>query len=368
MQLMQLRYFIAIVDKHSFTEAARECFVTQPNLSQHMRALEKELEVPLFVRHGRNFEVTPSGKLLYQRALQIIHEVDNLVVQVQRVNRNLGSTLRLGLLSSMDKGDLPQVLTEQVLNRTGLELELFYGSHDELYDLFGNGSINAFISDERRLANAQTLSKVSLYSTKLQVELPKNLEVATSGVKPRVELSALYGMILLIACEPEHFEDECHALEQLLHFERNFNGSYQHVPSLSEGRRLLQLQQQQLLQWQQNNGPHSLDPSLTPCALLVDKSLLRGAHETPSKLTRFELLSQGKALKRRLCCYARKNLGLAELDELCTILLELGAKQELIGAKKEELSSYHYSDDALYDHHDLENGPEPSFTEHSIPL
>ena len=44
MQLMQLRYFIAIVDKHSFTEAARECFVTQPNLSQHMRALEKELK------------------------------------------------------------------------------------------------------------------------------------------------------------------------------------------------------------------------------------------------------------------------------------------------------------------------------------
>lgn len=339
MQLMQLRYFIAIVDKHSFTEAARECFVTQPNLSQHMRALEKELQVPLFIRRGRSFEVTPAGKLLYQRALQIIHEVDNLVVQVQRVNRNLGSTLRLGLLSSMDRGDLPQILTEQVLNRTGLELELFYGSHDELYDLFGNGSINAFISDERRLANSQSLRKVSLFSTKLQVELPKSLELSPEErQKPKLDLGALHGTTLLLACEPEHFDDECHALEQLLHFEK-IGGSYQHVPSLSEGRRLLQ---------------QGLE-----AALLVDKSLLKAAHETPAKLTRYELTNQGRPLKRHLCCYARKNLGMAELDELCTIILELGAKQELLIAQREQHS---------YDYEHQEPSPEPSFTEHSIPL
>ena len=352
MQLMQLRYFIAIVDKHSFTEAARECFVTQPNLSQHMRALEKELNVPLFIRHGRSFEVTPAGKLLYQRALQLVHDIDNLVVQVQRVNRNLGSPLRLGLLSSMDKGALPQVLTEQVLNRTGLELELFYGSHDELYDLFGNSSINAFISDERRLAASPSFNKVHLFATKLQVELPKSWEAklweGTSWEagprKPKLEVSQLSGATLLLPCESEHFEDECHALEQLIHLEKK-GGHYQLVPSLSEGRRLLQ---QQIVSTEQ--------PEL--CALLVDKSLLKGEHETPAKLSRYELLYQGKAIKRRLCCYARKNLGLAELDELCTILLELGAKQGSVAAQ----SSYDY------DHAELEPSPEPSFTEHSIPL
>ena len=360
MQIMQLRYFIAIVDKHSFSEAARECFVTQPNLSQHMRALEKELKVPLFIRKGRSFEVTPAGKLLYQRALQIIHEMDNLVVQVQRVNRNLGSTLRLGLLSSMEKGALPQVLSEQVLNRTGLELELFYGSHDELYDLFGNGSINAFVSDERRLASSQSFSKVSLFTTKLQVELPKSLELPPhpSG-KPKVELSALHGMTLIIACESEHFEDECHALEQLLHFERNYYGRYQYIPSLAEGRRLLQSHE---------------GSALSPSALLVDKSLLKHAHETPAKLTRYELLAQGKAIKRRLCCYARKNLGAAELGELCTIIMELGGvKRDLSGYQENYQESYQENYQASYhpdhyDHPELDQGPEPSFGEHSIPL
>ena len=50
---------------------------------------------------------------------------------------------------------------------------------------------------------------------------------------------------------------------------------------------------------------------------------------------------------------------MAELDELCTIILELGAKQELLIAQREQRS---------YDYEHQEPSPEPSFTEHSIPL
>lgn len=72
MQVQQLRYFICLVDKHSFTEAAKECFITQPALSMQIKNLEKELDVTLINRIGRSFEVTPAGKLLYDRAGHIL--------------------------------------------------------------------------------------------------------------------------------------------------------------------------------------------------------------------------------------------------------------------------------------------------------
>ena len=114
MQIQQLRYFVTLVEKKSFTAAAHEFFISQSALSQQIKALEKELEVALVQRQGRSFDITPAGKLLFHKVQTILSELDSLTSQVQRVNRNLGTSLRLGLLSSMDKDALPEKLKELV--------------------------------------------------------------------------------------------------------------------------------------------------------------------------------------------------------------------------------------------------------------
>ena len=47
MLLKQMKYFITIVDCHSFTEAAEQCFISQSAISQQIKSLEKELFVYL---------------------------------------------------------------------------------------------------------------------------------------------------------------------------------------------------------------------------------------------------------------------------------------------------------------------------------
>jgi predicted DNA-binding protein YlxM (UPF0122 family) len=44
MLLKQMKYFITVVDLHSFTEAAEQCFISQSAISQQIKALEKEWE------------------------------------------------------------------------------------------------------------------------------------------------------------------------------------------------------------------------------------------------------------------------------------------------------------------------------------
>ena len=66
MLLKQMKYFITVVDLHSFTEAAEQCFISQSAISQQIKALEKELGVRLFERSKRQFSLTTAGEYFYR--------------------------------------------------------------------------------------------------------------------------------------------------------------------------------------------------------------------------------------------------------------------------------------------------------------
>ena len=76
MDLRQLRYFTAIVECGSFSEASARLRVAQSALSRHARALEDELGVTLLERLPRGVAVTASGALLLERAQGIIKELE----------------------------------------------------------------------------------------------------------------------------------------------------------------------------------------------------------------------------------------------------------------------------------------------------
>ena len=61
MNLSQLRAFDAVVRTGSFTAAAERLFVSQPAVTNHVKALEAYYEVSLFQRHGRGVEPTELG-------------------------------------------------------------------------------------------------------------------------------------------------------------------------------------------------------------------------------------------------------------------------------------------------------------------
>ena len=62
MELAQIRYFVALCSERNFTRAARRCGVSQPSLSNGIKALERELGGKLFERS--DMSLTPLGKSL----------------------------------------------------------------------------------------------------------------------------------------------------------------------------------------------------------------------------------------------------------------------------------------------------------------
>lgn len=72
MNLKQLEAFVQISDNGSFSKAAKELFLTQPTISAHISALEKELNTRLFVRNTKEVRLSDSGAVLYDYAKKMI--------------------------------------------------------------------------------------------------------------------------------------------------------------------------------------------------------------------------------------------------------------------------------------------------------
>lgn len=72
MNLKQLEAFVQVAEGGSFSKAAKELYLTQPTISAHVSALEKELNVRLFVRNTKEVNLSEDGKELYKYARQMV--------------------------------------------------------------------------------------------------------------------------------------------------------------------------------------------------------------------------------------------------------------------------------------------------------
>ena len=72
MELLQMRYFLAVAREQNISRAAELLFITQPSLTRQIQNMEKEVGRPLFVRGGRKLRLTEAGALLQKRAEEIL--------------------------------------------------------------------------------------------------------------------------------------------------------------------------------------------------------------------------------------------------------------------------------------------------------
>jgi DNA-binding transcriptional LysR family regulator len=72
MTIRQLEVFLAIAHAQSFSRAAERIHLSQPTLSEHMKELEDELGVPLFMRHSRSVSLTEPGRVFEDYATRVV--------------------------------------------------------------------------------------------------------------------------------------------------------------------------------------------------------------------------------------------------------------------------------------------------------
>src|SRR5258705_8900782 len=97
MELRQLRYFVAVAEELNFGRAAERLLIAGPSLSQQIKALERDLGVPLFDRDRRSVSLTPAGAALLPHTRALLERADDLRHRAARLSGS--EPVRLGYVN-----------------------------------------------------------------------------------------------------------------------------------------------------------------------------------------------------------------------------------------------------------------------------
>lgn len=175
----QMKYFIAVVDQHSFTRAAAECNISQSAISQQIKELENTVGVELLARKGRSFELTAAGKYFYRHARDVVKEVEQLLVDTKRLAAQQEDeyVLRLGYLINFGSKEFLQAVAQFSKKYPDVKVKINSGMHEHLFDLLRNDKIDLDFSDQRRALSAGYNNKF-LTETDFMAVVPQNFTTA----------------------------------------------------------------------------------------------------------------------------------------------------------------------------------------------
>src|SRR5215813_6796868 len=120
----QLEMFQQVVDSGSFSGAARALHCSQPAISQQMRALERAVGGPLFLRVGRTLQLTEAGKALARHSQAILGDLAVAHRQVQAVSALDVGTVRVCAFPSANATLVPQAAALLRASSPRVRLEL----------------------------------------------------------------------------------------------------------------------------------------------------------------------------------------------------------------------------------------------------
>jgi LysR family cys regulon transcriptional activator len=177
--LQQLRYLCAIVDHGlNVSDAADALFTSQPGISKQVRALEDELGVPVFVRHGKRLAaLTPAGAQVVATARQALRAVENL----KRVGAEFRSedtgTLSIATTHTQARYVLPRVIRDFATRYPKVKVLLHQGNPLQVAQYTSSGEADVGIATET-LATFPELVTLPCYDWNRCVLVPRGHPLA----------------------------------------------------------------------------------------------------------------------------------------------------------------------------------------------
>lgn len=138
----KLRYFVTAAEQLNFTRAAEQLFIGQPALSAHMKDLEREFGVDLFVRGRRTLALTAAGQKLYDLVAPCFPDEDALIREVRRAAFETRPVLTVGVLGTRILDHLPDVVGKFREKYPDVQVNLVRLPEKQLTRALSDGSVD----------------------------------------------------------------------------------------------------------------------------------------------------------------------------------------------------------------------------------
>lgn len=144
MELLQLRYFVAVAEEVNISRAAQKLFLTQSALSRQIKALEEEIGQCLLERQAHSIRLTPAGEALLREARDLLQRADQVLDRVRAAGR--GVRLRVGYAPSLAAGLLSVAVENFAQKHPTAHVELFDLSTKEILAGLENNTLDVALT------------------------------------------------------------------------------------------------------------------------------------------------------------------------------------------------------------------------------
>jgi DNA-binding transcriptional LysR family regulator len=203
--------FRAVVRHGTFSGAARELGYSQPAVSQQMRALEKSLGTPIFVRGGRRLLLTEAGVLLREHADPILDGMARAEARIRSVVEMRTGRVRIGAFPSASATLVPDAVTQVLAEHPSVRIELLEAEPPESFELLRDGACDvllAFSYDQDADGATDGLLEVPLVADELVVLARAGHRLADGGPITLADLADEHWITGCPRCS-QHFRALC---------------------------------------------------------------------------------------------------------------------------------------------------------------
>ena len=142
MDVRTLKYFVVVAEELNITRAAKILRMSQPPLSNQMKALEDELGATLFIRGKRHLSLTEQGMFLYLKAKDILGLMNKTVEEFQSMNLLYQGTINIGLVEGMAPDIAAKWISEFIKKYPNIHFRVIDGNSDDLIEKLRSGLIS----------------------------------------------------------------------------------------------------------------------------------------------------------------------------------------------------------------------------------
>jgi DNA-binding transcriptional LysR family regulator len=190
MEMHQVRYFLAVCENLSFTQAARKCHVTQPSLTRAIQLLEKEFGGHLFNRERSRIHLTELGRIVRPYLQDAWEQTQVAKREAKDYVTKAPMQLKLAIMCTIAPVLLIQLFARFRSARPDVNLELIDGTAESVEELLTSSLAEAAIYCRPGRAPDPRLNYLQLFCEQMMIVLPPTHRLVS---RDRIEISDLGG-------------------------------------------------------------------------------------------------------------------------------------------------------------------------------
>ncbi|MBQ0066177.1 MAG: LysR family transcriptional regulator [Firmicutes bacterium] len=180
-----LKYFQVLAQTQHYTQAAELLNISQPSLSHAIDEIEREIQMPLFEKQGRNIRLTKYGQMFYEDINSGLNEIKDGIKKMQTLSHRDTGTIDLGFIYTLGSYYIPNLIKSFLKDNPTINFNLKQGTSNTIVDLLESEELDigfcSYVEDRKDINYIPILKEemVLIVSNKHPLASKKSIDLTT---------------------------------------------------------------------------------------------------------------------------------------------------------------------------------------------